>query len=409
MTEKINLETFNYEDFKKSAIEKLKTGKQLSGKEGILTPLIKALIEAAMEGEMDAHLESKEEDNRRNGKSTKTIKSEHGEFELVTPRDRNSSFEPQIVKKRQTILGESVDKKVISLYGLGMSYSDISNHLSEMYGLDISDSVINSVTDRIIPEIKEWQGRMLEEVYPFIWMDAQFFKIKEDSKVSSKAVYTVLGVNTNGIKDVLGMYISETEGANFWLSVLTDLRNRGVKDILIASIDNLKGFKEAILSIFPKTEVQLCVVHQIRNSIKYVASKDQKIFLKDLKLVYQATNKELAEQKLLDLETIWGKKYPIVIKSWVNNWEELSTYFKYPPDIRRIMYTTNTIEGFHRQIRKVTKTKGVFSSEQALTKLWYLAMLNIAKKWDKPLQNWSLTISQMAIIFEGRLNLDLKL
>jgi transposase-like protein len=182
-----------------------------------------------------------------------------------------------------------------------------------------------------------------------------------------------------------------------------------VKDILIASIDNLKGFKEAILSIFPKTEVQLCVVHQIRNSIKYVASKDQKVFLKDLKLVYQATNKELAEQKLLDLETIWGKKYPIVIKSWVNNWEELSTYFKYPPDIRRIMYTTNTIEGFHRQIRKVTKTKGVFSSEQALTKLWYLAMLNIAKKWDKPLQNWSLTISQMAIIFEGRLNLDLKL
>lgn len=188
-----------------------------------------------------------------------------------------------------------------------MSYSDISEHLSEMYGLDVSDSVINSVTDRIIPEIKEWQGRMLEEVYPFIWMDAQFFKIKEDSKVSSKAVYTVLGVNTNGIKDVLGMYISETEGANFWLSVLTDLRNRGVKDILIASIDNLKGFKEAILSIFPKTEVQLCVVHQIRNSIKYVASKDQKVFLKDLKLVYQATNKELAEQKLLDLETIWGK------------------------------------------------------------------------------------------------------
>lgn len=409
MTDKINLDTFNYEEFKKEALEKLKSGKQISGKDGILTPLIKALLEAAMEGEMDAHLETKEENNRRNGKTSKTMKSEHGEFELTTPRDRNSSFEPQIVKKRQTILGESVDNKVISLYGLGMSYSDISSHLSELYGLDVSDSVINSVTDRIIPEIKEWQSRPLESVYPFIWMDAQFFKIREDSRVHSKAVYSVLAVNKRGMKEILGMYISETEGANFWLSVLTDLTNRGVKDILIASIDNLKGFKDAIESIFPKTEVQLCVVHQIRNSIKYVASKDQKVFLKDLKLVYQSTTKDLAEQKLLDLEAVWGAKYPLVIKSWVNNWDALSNYFKYPPHIRRIIYTTNAIEGFHRQIRKVTKTKGVFPSEQALTKLWYLAMMNIAKKWDQPLQNWSLTISQLAIIFEGRLTLDLRL
>ncbi len=409
MTTKVNLETFNYDDFKKEAIEKLKSGSQLSGKDGILTPLIKALLEAALEGEMYNHLEEKEETNRRNGKSYKTVKSEHGEFELSTPRDRNSSFEPQIVKKRQTILGESVDNKVISLYGLGMSYSDISEHLREMYGLEVSDSVINAVTDRIISDIKEWQGRVLESVYPFIWLDAQFFKIRENGKVISKAVYTVLGVNKNGIKDALGMYISETEGAHFWLNIMTDLSNRGVKDILIASIDNLTGFEEAIRTIFPKTEIQLCIVHQIRNSLKYIASKDQKLFLQELKLVYKSTTKDLAEQNLLALESNWGKKYPLVIKSWINNWNSLSNYFKYPADIRRIIYTTNTIEGFHRQIRKVTKTKGLFPSDMALTKIWYLAMKNIAKKWDKPLANWSLTISQLAIIFEGRLNLDLRI
>lgn len=409
MTKEIDLENFNFEDFKKDALRKLKDGKGLSGKDGILTPFIKALIEASLEGEMDSHLEDKEEPNRRNGKSTKTVRSEYGDFELNTPRDRNSSFEPQIVKKRQTILGESIDSKVISLYSLGMSYKDISEHLRDLYGLEVSDSVINSVTDRIIPEIKQWQARALDPVYTFIWMDAQFFKVKDDSKVSAKAVYSVMAINTQGIKEIIGMYIADTEGANFWLSVLTDLMNRGVKDILIASIDNLKGFKEAIESIFPKTEVQLCIVHQVRNSIKFVASKEQRVFMTDLKQVYQANTKELAEQNLMELEARWGKKYPLVIKSWINNWDSLSNFFKYPPNIKRIIYTTNPIESFHRQIRKVTKTKSVFSSDMALTKIWYLAMQNISKKWVMPIHNWGLTLSQLAIIFEGRIELDLKL
>jgi transposase-like protein len=409
MTREIDFENFDFESFKKDALKKLKEGKGLSGKEGILTPFIKALIEASLEGELDAHLEEKDEPNRRNGRSTKTVKSEYGEFELNTPRDRNSTFEPQLVKKRQTILGESVDSKVISLYGLGMSYRDISEHLRDLYGLEVSDSVINAVTDRIIPEIKQWQSRPLEKLYPFIWMDAQFFKVKDESKVSAKAVYSVMAINTKGIKEILGMYIAETEGANFWLSVLTDLQNRGVEDILIASIDNLKGFKEAIESIYPKTEVQLCIVHQVRNSLKFVASKEQKIFMTDLKKVYQATTKELAEENLIDLEAKWGAKYPLVIKSWVNNWDSLSNYFKYPPAIKKIIYTTNPIESFHRQIRKVTKTKSVFSSDMALTKIWYLAMQNISKKWSMPMHNWGLTISQLAIIFEGRVELDLML
>jgi transposase-like protein len=291
------------------------------------------------------------------------------------------------------------------MYGLGMSLRDISDHIKEMYDMDISHDTLSGITERIMPLIKEWQSRPLDELYCIVWMDAIHYKVKEQGKVKSRAVYNILGISKEGKKDLLGVYVSENEGANFWLAVLTDLNNRGVKDMLIACIDNLNGFEQAINAIFPKTEVQSCVVHQIRNSLKYVASKDQKEFLAELKPVYKAATKDLAELNLEKLGEKWRKKYPVVIRSWEENWHKLSTYFKYTEDIRRIIYTTNTIEGFHRQVRKVTKNKGVFPSDDALLKLVYLAYRNISKKWTQPLQNWSLTVSQLSIHFEGRLNL----
>lgn len=300
-----------------------------------------------------------------------------------------------------------MDNKIIALYGLGMGYRDISSHVEEIYGIEISKSAITAITDKILPKIKEWQNRPLDEIYPIIFLDAMHFKCSEEGKVTSKAFYTVLGVNQEGKKDVLGLYLSESEGANFWLSVLTNLQNRGVKDVLIACIDGLKGFPEAINSIFPKTEIQLCIIHQIRNSLKYVASKNQKEFMEDLKPVYKANSKEFAEEKLLELEEKWGNKYPVVLKSWNNNWHNLSGYFKYPAEIRKMIYTTNAVEGLHRQIRKVTKTKGSFTSQTALEKLIYMAIKNISKKWNMPVQNWSLIIGQLDVFFEGRLKLDL--
>jgi transposase-like protein len=272
-----------------------------------------------------------------------------------------------------------------------------------MYGLEFSKATISAVTDKVIPLLKEWQQRPLESIYPFVWLDAIHYKIKENGRYISKAVYTILGVGLNGKKEILGLYLSENEGANFWLQVLTDLNNRGVQDILIASVDGLKGFPEAIKAIFPNTEIQLCIVHQIRNSIRYVASKNQKEFMKDLKLIYQAISKEAAEEALVQLEEKWGKKYPIVIQSWKNKWENLSAYFKYPEDIRKIIYTTNIIESVHRQFRKLTKTKGAFPNENSLLKLLYMGIQNASKKWTMPMRNWSLTISQLAIFFEGRL------
>ncbi|MBF0542754.1 MAG: IS256 family transposase [Nitrospirae bacterium] len=408
----ITQQDFNFSEFQEQAIKELKNGKPLSGKNGVLTPLIKRILEAALQGEIESHLEIEAEEgvnNRKNGKSSKTVKTEQNAFELETPRDRNSSFEPEIVKKRQTFIGDALENKIIALYSLGMSYRDISKHIEEMYGIEVSTATLNSITDKILPVIKEWQGRPLDSVYPFVWMDAIHYKVKENGHITQKAAYTVLGLNQKGLKEALGIYISESEGANFWLSVLTDLQNRGVNDILIACIDGLKGFPDTIKTIYPKTEIQLCIIHQIRNSLKYIASKDQKAFMKDLKKVYQAATKDLAEEKLKELEELWGKKYPVVMRSWNANWENLSIYFKYPPQIRRIIYTTNMIEGFHRQIRKVTKTKGAFTSETALTKLLYLAIQQISKKWTQPVRDWGQTISQLAIFFEGRLNLELTL
>ena len=288
-----------------------------------------------------------------------------------------------------------------------MSLRDIKSHIKEMYDVEVSATTLSEITDRIIPKVKEWQNRPLDNVYPIVWLDAIHYKVRDGGKVVSRAVYNILAINKEGKKELIGMYISESEGANFWLSVLTDLKSRGVNDILIACTDNLTGFSEAILSIFPEAEIQKCIIHQIRNSLKYVASKDQKVFMKDLKKVYQAPNKSQAEMELVNLEERWSKKYPIVIRSWKDNWNELSTYFQYDTTIRKIIYTTNAIEGFHRQIRKVTKTKGAFSSDMALLKLIYLATENISKKWTQPINNWGLTVQQLCIKFGDRLKLEL--
>ena len=391
------------------ALEQIKAGAKIEGKDGVLAPLIKQLTEAALQAELESHLTREINKNRKNGKSTKTMKSSVGEFELDIPRDRNGSYEPQIVKKHKTHMSDHIEQKILSLYVLGNSYSQISEHIEEMYGIEFSKATISAVTDKVIPLLKEWQQRPLESIFPFVWLDAIHYKIKENGRYISKAVYTILGVGLNGKKEILGLYLSENEGANFWLQVLTDLNNRGVQDILIASVDGLKGFPEAIKAIFPNTEIQLCIVHQIRNSIRYVASKNQKEFMKDLKLIYQSISKEAAEIELDNLEEKWGKRYPIVIQSWKNKWENLSSYFKYPEDIKRIIYTTNIIESVHRQFRKLTKTKGAFPNENSLLKLLYMGIQNASKKWTMPIRNWSLTISQLSIFFEGRITNQLKI
>lgn len=386
------------------ALEQLQSGKGLTGKDGVLTPLIKQLTEAALKAELDLHLADDASANRKNGYTKKTVKSGVGEFELDTPRDREGTFEPQLVKKHQTKLTPEIDQKILGLFALGTSYRDIRFHIEELYGIDVSEATITAVTDQLIPELKEWQSRSLDAIYPFIWLDAIHYKIKDNGRYVSKAIYTILGVNTEGRKELLGLYLSESEGANYWLSVLTDLHNRGVKDILIASVDGLTGFVEAINSIYPDTEVQQCVIHQIRNSMKYVASKNQKEFMQDLKPVYRAATKQAAETALDELEAKWGAHYPIVVSSWRRKWDNLSVYFKYPEYIRRVIYTTNAIEAVHRQFRKLTKTKGGFPNENSLLKLLYAGILNASKKWTMPVQNWNLALSQLAIHFEGRLD-----
>ena len=400
----------DHEELKKKALGQLRTGKSLFGKDGAFAPMLKEILDVALEGELDAHLDESErsQGNRKNGKLSKTLKGSQGTIEINTPRDRSGTFEPELVKKRETVLADSLEDKIIGLYGLGMSFRDISGHIKEMYDTDISATTLSAITDRIIPRLNEWQSRPLEGIYCIVWMDAMFYKVRDEGRVVTRCLYNILGVDVKGKKDILGCYIASSEGANFWLSVLTDLKSRGVEDILIACIDSLKGFPEAIATIFPQTEVQTCVVHQIRNSLKYISYKERKAFVADLKCVYQAATQDAAELALDALDQKWGVKYPVVIKSWRNNWENLSTYFKYPENVRRMIYTTNTIEGFHHQIRKVTKTKGVFTSDTSLLKLVYLATLNITKKWTTTLWNWNQILSQLSIIFGDRIRLTLK-
>lgn len=400
-------QSFDFEAFKKQAASRIKKGETLLGKDGVFTPLLKEFLEEAMSGELEAHIEEQEVANRKNGKGRKQVKTPVGNVEIETPRDRNGTFEPEIIAKRQKTLGVDLDRQIIALYARGASYSDIRDHLSELYDLDVSPATISRVTDKILPLIQEWRSRPLERVYPFVWLDAIHYKVRHEGRVVNRAVYCIIGLNQDGYKELLGMYIGENEGAKFWLQVLTDLQNRGIEDIFIASIDNLQGFAEAIETIFPQTEVQLCVVHQIRNSQKYLSYKDVKPFMKDLQGVYRATTKDLAERSLDQLAVNWGQRYPKVIESWRKNWPRLSNYFQYNKEIRRIMYTTNIIEGFHRQLRSVTKTKGAFQSEDALMKLLFLVQENITAKWNKPVHNWNQTLAQLSIIFGERLKLSI--
>ncbi len=397
MKDKINFDM-------EAAIQALREGKDLSGKDGIFTPLIKQLTEAAMQAELEAHLAAEENPNRKNGSSSKTMKSPAGEFELKAPRDRAGTFEPQIVKKHQTHLTDELERKIIALFALGNSYQDIRSHVADMYDISLSNGTINAVTDKLLPELQAWRERDLEAIYPIVWLDAIHYKIRENGRYTSKAVYTILGLNIEGKKELLGLYLSDQEGAHHWLSVLTDLHNRGVQDILIACVDGLKGFPEAIESIYPDTEIQHCIIHQIRHSMKYVASKNQKAFMADLKCVYKAATLNAAESALDDLETKWGDKYPLVIKSWRSKWPTLSAYFKYPDYVRTAIYTTNAVEAVHRQFRKLTKTKGGFANENSLLKLLYAGILKASERWSHPVQNWNLTLSQLAIHFEGRLD-----
>ena len=392
-----------------AALKALRSGQDLNGENGILTPLIKQLTEAALKAELEQRIENDPAPNRKNGSTRKTIKSTSGNFELNTPRDRAGTFEPQLVKKNQTHLTDELERKILSMFAQGMSYQAIRDHVQEMYDINVPNGTINAITDKLIPELKAWQERELEPIYPIVWLDAIHYKIKDNGRFVMKAVYTILGVNLEGKKELLGIYLSDNEGARHWLNVLTHLQNRGVKDILIACVDGLTGFPEAIETIYPKTEVQLCIVHQIRNSMKYVASKNQKAFMVDLKPVYRATTREAAEIALDELEAKWGKQYPVVIRSWRNKWDNLSTYFQYPDYVRKAIYTTNAVEAVHRQFRKLTKTKGGFANENGLLKLLYAGMLKASEKWTHPVQNWNLTLSQLAIHFEGRLDKALEI
>jgi len=382
------------------ALASLKAGNPLEGKEGAVRPLIKRLIEASLEGEMDAHL-AESRPNRRNGKGRKQVKTSVGEVSIETPRGREGSYQPELIPKRQRTLGPSLENKVVSLYSAGMSYKDISDHIDEMYGMELSAAQLTAITDKVWPEIEEWRSRALDEVYPFVWLDALFYKVRQDGQIKSMAAYMVLGMNTEGEKDLLGIYLAETESSGFWLHVLSDLQQRGVKDIFIACIDNLKGFREAIVALFPKTDVQLCIVHQIRNSMRYIPYREQGKVIADMKTIYKAGDLDQAEVALEAFDNKWNKKYPAMVKSWKHNWEGLSSFYNYPEQIRRIMYTTNSIEGFNRQIRKATKTKGALPSERALYKLLYLVTNSIKKKWSRP-PSWPKVLSILAITHGDR-------
>ncbi|MNQ92712.1 Transposase, Mutator family [compost metagenome] len=360
-----------------------------------------------MSGELEHHLAQdklNEQINRKNGKTKKTVRSlSAGSFELETGRDRLGTFEPKIVPKRQLIITDELEGNILSMYAMGMSTRAMRDYVQEMYAMEISPAEISRITDSVLPAVQEWRNRPLETVYPFVFLDCMFFKVRMNGAVETRAIYNILGVDIEGKKDVLGLYSSENEGAKFWLGVLTDLKKRGVEDIMIACIDGLKGFPEAVEAVFPKTRVQLCVVHQIRSSMRYVPDRDKKAVMEDMKPIYKANNEEQGYERLLAFEEKWAKKYPLTCKSWLDNWLNLSAFFEYDEVVRKIIYTTNPIEGVHRQIRKITKTKGAFPSEQTLMKLMYLVIQNISKKWTMPIHNWGMALSQLYVKFGDRI------
>lgn len=399
-----------------SEIKKCKTIDDVLGKNGLVQRLVKDVLENILEAEMDEHLGRDKyqrqsnidpgERNYRNGYSQKNLRSSFGDVDLDIPRDRKSEFEPQIVKKYETVCNE-LDKKIISLYAKGMTTSDIQAEIEDLYGITISPSMVSKITDKVIATATEWQNRMLDKIYPIVYLDAMYFKVRSNGKIVNKAVYICLGYTMEGYKDILGLWVDEAEGAKFGLGICNDLKNRGVKEILIACMDGLKGLPQAIQTVFPSANIQTCIVHQIRNSIKYIASKDKKSFMKDLKEVYKAPTEELALAQLDKLKETWGNSYGMVIDSWYNNWNNLSTFFDFSPRIRKMIYTTNALEGFNRQVRKYTKSRTIFPTDESLNKCVYLATMEIMEKWTQPVPNWGATLAELTLFFTEELKDEL--
>ena len=373
--------------------------------------MVGEMLENGLEGELDDELgytkydyRNKDGDNSRNGYSKKTLKTSFGETEIKVPRDRDGEFEPQLVKKNQTTLTGDIEEKILSMYAKGMTTSDIETHIQDIYGLECSDSTISRITDKILPVVREWQSRPLEEVYAVVFMDAIHFHVRSEGQIVKKAVYIAIGINMDGLKEVLGMWVGENESSKFWLSVMNGLKNRGLQDILIACVDGLTGFPTAIEAVYPKTEIQQCIIHQIRNTTRFVSYKDIKALMADLKKVYAAIDEQTALSELETFDEKWGNKYPKIAISWRDNWANLSTYFKYSQEVRTLIYTTNAIEGFNRQLRKVTKNKGVFPTDDSLLKMLYLAMMDITEKWTGKRREWGQIYSQLEIFFADRLS-----
>lgn len=365
-------------------------------------------LQEMLEGELDTELGYPKNGsspegggNRRNGHTKKTVRSEYGELELEVPRDREGEFEPAVVKKRQKDV-TGIEEQILALYAKGVSVRDIQAHLNQLYGIDVSPTLISNVTNRIMPLIRDWQSRPLQRAYAVVFLDAIHYKVKQEGHIVNKAVYMVIGIDFDGNKDVLGMWIGEHETSKFWLTVLNELKNRGVEDILICCVDNLTGFSEAITACFPDTEIQKCVVHQIRNSVRYVSYKDTKKLLADLKPVYTAPTEDAALSAMEDFEKIWGARYPLVVQSWRRNWGEIATFFKYPPEIRKLIYTTNMIESYNRQLRKVTKGKAVFPNDESLLKMLYLVTQDVMLRWTGRIHNWGQILLQLSVYFPDR-------
>lgn len=383
----------------------IKTAQDLSG---ALKDMFKGALQEMMNAEFDASMgytkydKTSEKTNYRNGTTKKKLKSEFGEFDFETPRDRNGEFEPKIVPKNTRDVS-GIEDKIISLYGRGLTTREINEQIQDLYGIEVSATMVSNITDQIIPEIKEWQERPLDSVYPFVFIDAVHFSVREDNHVVKKAAYIVLGINSEGFKEILGIWIGENESAKYWLGVLNELKQRGVKDILILCSDNLTGIKDAINTAYPNTVQQRCIVHMIRNSVKYVNYKDLKEFTKDLKQIYTSSNEKKGYDKLQEIKNKWKDKYLISFKTWEENWDAICPFFQFSEHIRKIMYTTNTIESLNRQFRKYTKTKSVFPTDMSLLKCLYLSTKNISKKWDQAYRNWGTILSELAIMFDGRI------
>lgn len=401
------------ENARRAKIRELLQASNISSMDDIQN-LFKETIAEFMENGLDAELDeelgyskydyrNKETDNCRNGHSSKTLKTSFGDVEVSVPRDRKGEFEPQLLKKNQTSVSQDIEEKILSMYAKGMTTSDIETHIHDIYGLDVSDTTISRITDKILPIVREWQQRPLENIYAVVFMDAIHYHVRSEGQIVKKAVYIAIGIDLEGRKDVLGMWVGENESAKFWATVLNGMKNRGVQDIFIACTDNLTGFSAAINAVFPKTDVQNCIIHQLRNSSKYVSYKDIKKLMADLKAVYAASDEQAALSALDEFESAWEKKYPKIASSWRENWANLSTYFKFPSEVRRLIYTTNTIEGFNRQLRKVTKSKSVFPTDDSLLKMLYLAMMDITRKWTGRRVDWSMIHAQLAIYYEDRM------